>query len=134
MDGYTGISRSLPWALLLALCLSALGGCSGVEGFKQTLRSVSNTLVIVTDLTMYFEESPTAGHLEDVEEKILYACQSLLDSADYRFQGENIPFDTQINVVLTADQCQRVVDETRPELEELHNRISEFPTAEHSPR
>lgn len=124
MGGFTGTSRSFLWPAVLLLGLVGMSGCSRVEVFKNTLRAANGTIVRITDLTLQYEGSPTAGHLEEVEARVVDACWRLIESADYRIRREEIPLGTQIGVVLTADACQRTVDETRPELEDLYNRVS----------
>ena len=114
-----GTSWSSLCMVLLVLCLTLLNGCGSVETYKNTLRDASGTMVRITVLYLRFEGSPTGGYLEKVEDRVLYACKNLLDSADYRFRSEKIPWDTKIRVVFTASECQNVVDQAQPELEEL---------------
>jgi len=130
MGGFTATSRTFLRPAVLLLGLVGVSGCSRVEVFKNTLRAANNTLMRITDLTQRYEGSPTAGHLEEVEAKVVGACRRLIESADYRIRRENIPLETRIGAVLTVDECQRTVDKTRPELEDLFNRVSTVPAPE----
>ena len=119
MNHGAGTARPSLCMVLLMLCLTGLSGCGSVETYKNTLRDASGAMVRITVLSLRFEGSPTGGYLEKVEDRVLYACKNLLDSADYRFRSEKIPWDTKIRVVFTASECQNVVDQAQPELEEL---------------
>ena len=112
------------WKAVFVLCLFTLSGCSGVDTFKNTLRTASRTMVRIAAMSLRQEGGPNVVHLEAFEERISYACRSLLDSADYRFRGENIPVDTKIGVVFTADNCRRVVKQVQPEIEKLRAKVS----------
>ena len=122
MNHGAGTSRPSLCMVIFMLCLTGLSGCGGVETFKNTLRAASGTMVRITDLSLRFEGSLTGGHLEEVEDRVFYACQNLFDSADYRFRREAIPLGTQIGVVFTANECQTAVDQAQPELEDLQHR------------
>jgi hypothetical protein len=115
----TDNSRSGLWKAFFVLCLFTLSGCSGVDTFKNTLRAASRTMVRIATMSLRQEGGPNVVHLEAFEERISNACGSLLDSADYRFRGEDIPVDTKIAVVFTADNCRRVVKQAQPEIEKL---------------
>jgi len=121
ISGRPGTLRSSLWVVLVVLYLAGLSGCGSVEVLKNTLRAASSTMVLITDLSLRFEGGPQGRHLEKVEGRVLNACQSLFDSADYRFRGEDIPLDTKIEAMFTADGCQRVIDQAQPEIEEIQN-------------
>jgi|GEM_PF-4666542 len=114
-----GIAHSFVRILPLVISLAGLTGCSEMESIKSTLRAASGTMVRIADLSLRFEGSSAGGKLEKVEARVTRACQNLLDSADYRFRGKEVPLDTQLEVVLTKDECQSVVDQAQPELKAL---------------
>ena len=108
------------WKASFVLCMFTMSGCGSVETFKHTLRTASSTMVRIADMSLREEGTLNVVYLEAVEDRINSACRSLLDSADYRFRGEDIPVDTKIAVVFTADNCRRVVEQAQPEIEKLY--------------
>ncbi len=124
-----GRCSGTPWFLLrtapLVLCLCGLSGCGTVDGIKTTLRSVSGTMVMITDLATRLEGTPRVDYVYQLEDRVFAACKNLLDVAHYRIQREEIPLSTQFRVVFTVDQCQKIVDEVQPELETLNDQVFE---------
>jgi hypothetical protein len=120
-------SRTWPWMALLVFHLFFMIGCDSVETYKNTLRAASRTMVRIADMSLREEGGLNVVYLETVEERVSDACQSLLDSVDYRFRGEDIPMNTKIGVVFTADNCQRVVEQAQPEIERLQGGVSNDP-------
>lgn len=96
-----------------------LTGCSGVEEIKDVLQEVSTTLTQIVTLSLSAPEGSSAERLQAAEDRILEACREVLETAHHSFEKEAIPLKTQVGASMTARHCERIVAETRTEVEKL---------------
>ena len=94
-------------------------GCSGVEEIKDVLKEVSTTLTQIVTLSLSEPEGSSTERLQAAEDRILEACREVLETAHHSFEHEAIPLKTQVGASMTARHCERIVEETRREVEKL---------------
>ena len=100
---------------------------SGCASVKSAMRESSNTLQMIADLSVQYDDEMELEKINYAENHILESCEIVLTSAYSRVVGNHVPLLTWVEALLSSKDCRETVRIIRQQLYNsgnLHDQIA----------